>query len=75
LNTSWSYAVESGQLLAVPFASPLVNWKMYLVCTRRELGAVAIHRVHEIVEQELELLLVSGAWLNAKRIVAVEVPE
>lgn len=70
LSTSWSYAVESGQLIAVPFASPLVNWKMYLACTRRDVGAVAINRVYKIVEQELELLLDSGAWPNAKRIVS-----
>ncbi len=68
LNTSWSYAVESGHLIAVPFASPMVNWKMFLVCARRSIGAVAINRVHEIVEQELERLLESGAWPNAKRI-------
>lgn len=72
LNTSWSYAVESGHLIAVPFASPMVNWKMFLACSRREFGAVAINRVHEIVEQELELLLNSGAWPNAKRIKSVD---
>lgn len=68
LSTSWSYAVESGQLACLPFASPLVNWKMYLACTRRETGAVAIHRVLQIVERELEMLLTSGAWPNAKRV-------
>lgn len=69
LSTSWSYSVESGHLIAVPFSSPLVNWKMYLACTRREVGAVAISRVYKIVEEELELLLDSRAWPNAKRIV------
>lgn len=69
LSTSWSYSVESGHLIALPFASPLVNWKMYLACTRREVGAVAISRVYKIVEEELELLLDSRAWPNAKRIV------
>lgn len=68
LNTSWSYAVESGLLVALPFTSPLVNWKMYLVRTRRDEGALAIDRVHEIVAQELEQLLASGAWPNARRI-------
>jgi len=69
LSTSWSYAVESGLLVAVPFASPLVNWKMYLARTRRDVGTVAIQRVHEIVEHELEVLLESGAWPNARRII------
>lgn len=68
LSTSWSYAVESGQLIALPFSSPLVNWKMYLACTRRDMGALAIKRVLQIVEQELERLLQSGAWPNARRI-------
>jgi len=69
LSTSWSYAVETGQLIAVPFSSPLVNWKMYLARTRRDSGALAIKRVLQIVEQELERLLASGAWPNARRLV------
>lgn len=68
LSTSWSYAVESGQLVALPFASPLVNWKMYLACTRRDLGTLATTRVLQIVEQELDRLLERGAWPNARRI-------
>lgn len=69
LSTSWSYGVESGQLMAFPFSSPLVNWKMYLACTRRDVGAIAVNRVYEIVTQELDQLLHSGAWSNAKRII------
>lgn len=68
LSTSWSYAVEAGQLIALPFASPLMNWKMYLTCARRDTGGLAIQRVLQIVEQELEQLLQSGAWPNARRI-------
>lgn len=68
LSTSWSYAVESGQLIAIPFASPLVNWKMYLACSRRDQTAIAISRVNAIVEEELDRLLDSGAWPNARRV-------
>jgi len=68
LSTSWSYAVESGQLIAIPFASPLVNWKMYLACSRRDQTAIAINRVNTIVEEELDRLLDRGAWPNARRI-------
>lgn len=67
-TTSWSDAVQSGLVTAVPFASPLVNWKMYLACTRRDADAVAIHRVYQIVVQELDRLLLSGAWANARRL-------
>ncbi len=67
MSTTWSYAVESGVLLAIPFASPLVNWKMYLVRSTKDADAVAIDRVQEIVEQELERLLQRGAWPNATR--------
>src|SRR5690606_28836972 len=31
MSTTWSYAVESGTLLAFPFDTPLMNWKMFLV--------------------------------------------
>lgn len=68
MSTSWSYSVEAGQLVAVPFASPLMNWKLYLVRARREVSAVAINPVSRIVEQELERLLDRGAWPNARRI-------
>lgn len=70
LSTSWSYAVETGQLLALPFSSALVNWKMYLASSRRDTGVIAINRVYELVENELENLLASGAWPNARRISA-----
>ncbi len=68
LSTTWSYAIEAGRLVAVPFASPLMNWKMCLVRARKSLGAVAVHRVNEIVQQEAELLLERGSWPAARRI-------
>ncbi len=70
MGTSWSYAVEMGRLVAIPFSSPLVNWKMYLATTRREMGALAIDRVREIVEQELNALIDRGAWPTARRLPA-----
>jgi LysR family nitrogen assimilation transcriptional regulator len=69
MSTTWSFAVESGTLLAVPFASPLMNWKMFLVRSTKNVDAVAISRVHDIVEQEIERLLHAGAWPNARRAV------
>lgn len=68
MGTSWSYAVETGNLVAVPFSSPLVNWKMYLASTRRETGALAVNRVREIVEQELDSLIDGAAWPTARRL-------
>lgn len=68
-STTWSEAVESERIVAIPFASPLVNWKMYLVRARKNSGVAAIDRVNEIVKQELELLLDNGSWPNARRIV------
>ena len=68
MSTSWSYSVEMGQLVSLPFSSPLVNWKLYLACSRKDIGSVAINRVYEIVTQELDRLLDSGAWPNASRL-------
>lgn len=69
MSTSWSYGVESGSLLAIPFESPLMNWKMFLVRSTRNADAVAISRVHDVVEQEIEKLLHAGAWPYARRVV------
>lgn len=69
LSTTWSYSVESGLLLAIPFASPLMNWKLYFVRSRRSEAAVAVHRVHDLVEQEVAALFDRGAWPNARRLV------
>lgn len=66
LNTSWSYLVEAGKLMALPFASPLVNWKLCMVRTEKGESVVAIDRVSEIVAQEMRNLLGSGAWPNAQ---------
>ncbi|MBO9515903.1 MAG: LysR family transcriptional regulator [Variovorax sp.] len=68
MSTTWSYAVESGAMLAIPFTSPLMNWKMHLMRNTKDAGAVAISRVHEIVEQEIEQLLHVGAWPYARRV-------
>lgn len=67
-STTWSYSVESGHMVTLPFASPLVNWKLYLVRTRKDVNPLAIGRVQALVEQELEQLIERGAWANARRI-------
>jgi hypothetical protein len=43
---------------------------MFLVRSTRDADAIAISRVHEIVEQEIERLLHAGAWPNATRVAA-----
>lgn len=68
LGTTWTYAVESGHLVALRFSSPLMNWKMYLATTRRQAGALAVARVRSIVEQELDALMDGGAWPTARRL-------
>lgn len=66
--SAWSYAVAAGQLVAVPFSSPRVNWRMCIVRPRKDVSSVAVNRVNEIVEQELDSLLSSGAWPHARRL-------
>jgi hypothetical protein len=48
--------------------SALVNWKMFLARSRRYAGALAVLRVQEIVEQEIDALLNAGAWPTARRL-------
>lgn len=66
--SAWKYAVDAGNLIAAPFSSPLVNWKMCIVRARKDVSTVAVNRVNEIVEQELDTLLASGAWPHARRL-------
>lgn len=67
MSTYWSVLVQAGKLVAIPFSSPLVNWKMFLVCTHRDQESIAIRRVYEIVTQEIDRLINNGAWKHARR--------
>jgi Transcriptional regulator len=66
-KSGWKYAVDSGALAVAPFSSPLVNWRLCIVRHRKDISAVAVNRVNEILEQELDALVVSGAWPYARR--------
>ena len=60
--------IDAGALAAIPFASPLMNWKLCIVYPRRDVGQPAALSVKSIIEQELDRLLKSGFWKGAKRI-------
>jgi len=66
LSTAWITAVESGHITAIPFSSPLVNWKLHLAKARKTGSMIAVQRVHSIIRQEMEGLIQRGAWPNAK---------
>ena len=66
--SAWSGAIKAGEIEAIPFSSPLMNWKLCIVRPRAAIGSVAANRVSEILEQEADKLLNTGAWLSAKRI-------
>ena len=66
--SAWSGAIKAGEIEAIPFSSPLMNWKLCIVRPRAAIGSVAANRVSEILEQEADKLLNTGAWPSAKRI-------
>lgn len=66
--SAWSSAIKAGEIEAIPFSSPLMNWKLCIVRPRATIGSVAANRVSEILEQEADKLLDTGAWPSAKRI-------
>lgn len=66
--SAWSSAIKAGELEATLFSSPLMNWKLCIVRPRTTIGSVAANRVSEILEQEADKLLRTGAWPSAKRI-------
>ncbi len=65
--SAWSYAIEAGTLTAVPFSSPVMNWKLAIVRTRKDVSAVAINRVEEVLELEMGVMLDRGGWPGARR--------
>lgn len=68
LDSSWIGAIESNQLAAVPFSSPLMKWKLCYVRAKSNLNNIAVNRVHKIVEEEAERLHAAGAWKTAQRV-------
>ncbi len=66
--SAWTSAIKAGVINAIPFSSPLMNWKLCIVRPRTTIGSVAANRVSEILEQEADKLLHTGAWPSAQRI-------
>lgn len=66
--SAWSSAIQDGEIEATPFSTPLMNWKLCLVRPRASIGSVAANRVSEILAQEADQLLDTGAWPQAKRV-------
>lgn len=66
--SAWSPAIRAGEIDAIPFSSPLMNWKLCVVRPRTTIGSVAANRVSDILEQEADKLLDAGSWPSAKRI-------
>jgi LysR family nitrogen assimilation transcriptional regulator len=67
--SAWSYLTESMALRRVPFSSPLMSWRMFMVRRRGSGEAVAVNRVAAVLEQEFQRLLDDGSWPGARRIV------
>lgn len=60
--------IDSGRLRAIPFSTPLMNWKLCIAYPRRDDARSAILNVKTIIEQELDRLLKEGFWQGARRI-------
>lgn len=69
LNSTWADAVDSARMVATPFSSPLMSWRLCYVRARANLNNIAVNRVQRIVKEEAEKLHTAGAWKAAQRIV------
>ena len=67
MSTSWSGSVETGQVAAIPFKSPLVCWNLYLVKSKRSPNLLAINEIYTILQKEIDYLLEEGAWSHASK--------
>lgn len=67
--SAWTYLTEAGILRRVPFSTPLMSWRMFMVRRRGSREAVAVSRVASVLEQEFVRLLDEGSWPGARRIV------
>jgi LysR family nitrogen assimilation transcriptional regulator len=60
--------IDEGRLSAVPFSTPMMNWKLCIAWPRRDEPFVGMLAVKGIVEQELDALISQGRWPGARRI-------
>ena len=67
VSSTWHHLVETGELLAIPFSSPSVKWKMYLIRNKKEMDSMAVTKVHELIRQELNTMLDEGVWPYGKK--------
>jgi LysR family nitrogen assimilation transcriptional regulator len=66
LSSPWTDGVKSGRILAIPFTSPLMNWKLHLIHPHTE--NLAIMRVSQLISDQMDTLLEAGALAGAKRL-------
>lgn len=66
-TSTWSHIAQEGQVVAVPFKSPLVCWNLFLVKAREAKNLVALNRIEAIITQEIDELIKAGAWAYATK--------
>lgn len=66
---SWVDLTDHGQILAIPFKSPLVCWNLFLVKSKAVDHLLAVNRVRSILVEEIDALLNEKAWPQASRII------
>lgn len=67
-TSSWVDIVQKGEVVAVPFKSPLVCWNLFLVKAKNVDNLVAVNRIHSIILQEIDALLAARAWSHATKL-------
>lgn len=66
-TSAWNYIAQEGQVMAVPFKSPLVCWNLFLVKARETKNLIALNRIETIINQEIDGLMKAGAWAYATK--------
>lgn len=64
---AWKDAVNSDQLIAIPFHSPLMSWTLHVVSVNKVVESPAMSSVLKILQEVLEELFQADAWPGARR--------
>jgi len=67
LSGAWEAAVQSKELIAIPFHSPAISWTLHIASFSKAVESPAVNSVLRILDEVLEGLFLDGAWPYARR--------
>lgn len=64
----WNNLTTSGNIVSLPFKSPLMSWTLFLIRSKSSINNLAVNRVIDIIDEEINQLMEQNYWPSARRI-------